>query len=593
MTRANVLLISTLLFCSTIFSADSNLHTEDLSDLQVEVLYDDDAQGSDQELQPVAPPPQPTPQPQVTQEEIAQPQTAPEPMPSPDTEEPQSEPVDEQQNDTDLFAEPVSGSSAETEPHSDPAQWEKPSPKWELGAGIVTVDDQQWTRINLGVDVPIWRFGVFFDLEFFIDGEGKFTDKGWNFSDNWAEALSRKVRYIRFGQPKDPLYVKFGALSNVSLGYGFVVDRFTNMLRYPDERLPGLQFNLNDLSGIGITVETMVADFLDFRNDGGLVAGRFAVTPLKGSSTPIINGVSIAATYAYDRNMYAPARAWQPDAGAEELKVLSDSGLITDPWRNYLTSIGKDPEKQLADLAELRDAQKKTESFAIIGADLGIPIVSTNLLNIDLYAQSAFRQDGEGWGIGAPGVAVRVWRLWGNLEYRHVRGAFTPGHFGQYYLNERLTRNPAIQTKVDKIATDTLNGIFGRLGMNIADVLVIDGSYQHMVGRSDDKDRKFEARGIVGDMLLSRIPKVNKAEVYYQKSRIGSDFKYDQESGEQLNNRDPFFGNTPYTYMGYRAGMEITEGASLVFDYRYGFKLDSDKRLESDNHISVLTALTF
>ena len=49
-------------------------------------------------------------------------------------------------------------------------------------------------------------------------------------------------------------------LSNVTLGYGFIVDRFTNMLHYPDQKLLGMQFYLNDLSPAGITLQLMGAD---------------------------------------------------------------------------------------------------------------------------------------------------------------------------------------------------------------------------------------------------------------------------------------------------------------------------------------------
>jgi hypothetical protein len=35
------------------------------------------------------------------------------------------------------------------------------SPKWEISAGSVTVGDEQWVRLGLGVDVPIWKFGIF------------------------------------------------------------------------------------------------------------------------------------------------------------------------------------------------------------------------------------------------------------------------------------------------------------------------------------------------------------------------------------------------------------------------------------------------
>ena len=53
-------------------------------------------------------------------------------------------------------------------------------------------------------------------------------------------------------------------MSNVTLGYGFLFDRFTNMLHYPDQKLLGLQFYLNDIGPIGVTLQTVLADFKDF-----------------------------------------------------------------------------------------------------------------------------------------------------------------------------------------------------------------------------------------------------------------------------------------------------------------------------------------
>ena len=97
--------------------------------------------------------------------------------------------------------------------------------------------------------------------------------------DDWVEALTRKIRYIRFGYEQDPLFIKFGGLSNVTLGYGFLFDRFTNMLHYPDQKLLGLQFYLNDIGPIGVTLQTVLADFKDFRNDGGIFGARLAFTP--------------------------------------------------------------------------------------------------------------------------------------------------------------------------------------------------------------------------------------------------------------------------------------------------------------------------
>lgn len=466
------------------------------------------------------------------------------------------------------------------------------SPKWEISAGSVTVGDEQWVRLGLGVDVPIWKFGIFFDMELFIDNEGRFSDKGWNFREDWIEALSRKIRYVRFGQEGDPLFIKVGGLSSVTLGYGFIVDRFTNMLHYPDERMLGLQFDINNVSPAGITLQTLVADFKDFDRDGGIAAARLALRPFKKTEVPILSGISFGGSYAADLNQYAPARSWDytmtGDRHDRDRDGVTDSSFYYDMFGDNsiydtIRRISKD-KGDFDTTIEHRDqwASRKKKPFGIIGGDIGIPIISGDLVSLELYAQAGIRDDKKhGWGIGAPGVALKVWRIWANAEYRRILGAFQPGYFGTYYLDERLVREPSITTKEQRLVSDTLNGVFGRLGFNIANVLIVEGQYQYMAGKnSDNKDRRFEATGSLGSMLLDRIPKLSRAEVYFYKSRIGSE-------------DDAFFDKTPFMYFGYRTGFEIAPGAVLIWDARYGYEYNDNGDLKPSNNIIIQTAITF
>lgn len=473
-------------------------------------------------------------------------------------------------------------------------------PTWEINAGTATVDSKQWTRLAVGVDVPIWKFGVFFDVELFINDQGKISDKGWNFKDDWVDAVTRKIRYIRFGKEQDPLFIKFGGLSSVTLGYGFLVDHFTNMLHYPDQKLLGLQFNLNDIGPIGITLQTLVADFKDFKDDGGVIAGRLAFTPLKMSEIPIIKGISIGGTYAADLNQFAPARKWRIEEPTSlwAYRYLRDTVNRDSAEAIRLSSAWtkSNPLKDSVIYAEEKAASSATDQFGLIGADVGVPLIRSTIVSLDLYGQGGIREDlSHGWGIGAPGVALKVSKVWASVEYRHVEGVFAPGYFGMYYLDERLQRDPTIVTKEQTLIDDDLNGIFGRLGFNIANVLTIDGSYQYMVGSdNDNKDQRFEITSSIGDLIVQKIPRLSQAEIYYQKTRIGST----AVGKNQMTNEykyDTFFDKTPNMYWGYRVGIGITPGASLIFDSRYGFKrggVDGFTMLP-DNNISIQTAITF
>jgi hypothetical protein len=477
-------------------------------------------------------------------------------------------------------------------------------PTWEISAGSATVEDEQWTRLCIGVDVPIWKFGVFFDVEAFIDPSGTFSDKGWRFNDDveYMEAFTRKIRYIRFGHEQDPLFVKVGGISKVTLGYGFIVDRFTNMLHYPDQKLLGGQLNLNNITPVGLTLQAFGADAQEARtiDHGGLGAARLALCPLKTLDIPIVSGISIGGTFAYDRNLYAPARKWKQTRDEKLIGAFDDLGILTDTVKQALRDAGYDPDGVLSQIAAENRARTRNESFGIFGGDISVPIIATSLLSLDVYAQAGMRNDSlHGWGVGAPGVALKVWRLSANVEYRHVDGRFMPGFFGPYYLDERLIREPTIHTKVDSLPDDTLNGAFGRLSLDLFGALTIGGGYQNMIGsQGSGSDQRIELSGELGPMITGRIPKVKSAEAYLYKTRIGADIvKFDTTGAPLLRSGEPvydgFFDKTPFMYFGYRIGIGISEGATLIVDSRYGWLRDSRGRLTPNNNISIETAFTF
>jgi hypothetical protein len=312
-----------------------------------------------------------------------------------------------------------------------------------------------------------------------------------------------------------------------------------------------------------------------------------ALRPFKMTGIPIVNGVTFGGSYAADLNQYAPARNWKI---REPVSVKKLNVLLTIPgWDSSraidtITNAWGEPNPRYENESYRREqhAAQATDQFGLIGADVGIPIITSQLLNLELYGQAGLRDDRKhGWGIGAPGVSLKVWRLWASLEYRHVEGAFQPGYFGTYYLDERLFRVPTVVTKEQRLVSDTLNGVFGRLGFDVGGILLVEGNYQYMIGKHEDHtDQRFEAIGSLGKVILDRIPKLNRAEVYFYKSRIGT-----------MN--DGFFEKTPSMYFGYRVGFEIAAGASLIWDARHGYAYDAEGNLGSDNNISVQTALSF
>lgn len=480
-------------------------------------------------------------------------------------------------------------------------------PAWGLSAGPVTVNNQQWTRVAFSGDIPIWKFGLGIDVEIFMNAEGQFDKKGWEFTrDTWARSVLRKIRYVRFGYEQDPLFVKLGGLDAVTLGYSFIMNNFSNTIHYPDQKLLGLQFYLNELTPVGLTLQTVVADFMDFKDDGGLLGARLGFKPVGFLEIPIVKGIKIAGTYVTDLNQYAPARRWDYSLTGTEWDRDQD-GITDGTWQDTnnlkihgtpLTAAERDTAiaKGVYDtLIEQKDqwASRETDAFSMVGADITVPILATKILTLDVYGQMGITLDDQdsnqiqGWGFGAPGVALGIGPLWARVEYRHTQGYFEPGYFGTYYLDERLERSPEVATKESRLADDTLNGVFGALGLDIMSAFKIEGSYQYLIGSSEEAiDHRFEVVGKVGEVIISKIPKLKRVEAYLEKTNIG-------RGGPTSEPKDAFFEKTPYFTWGFRLGFEVMPGAGILWDARYGWARDPNGGLIKNDNISIQASMTF
>jgi hypothetical protein len=318
-----------------------------------------------------------------------------------------------------------------------------------------------------------------------------------------------------------------------------------------------------------------------------------------------------------DLNEFAPARDW------------SFGGKLSDKNNNGLTDwdyayqrahntfdssvVKRDIQLGLVDTSTTlypgidttyRDSVRR---YALLGLDVGVPIIKTGLIGLEIYGQAGAVADSNlfshqtGWGFGAPGARLTIGPLVAQAEYRHIRGRFSPEYFGPYYLDERLQRYPqppGPTTKSDSLGNNNLDGIFGKLGLNIVNLVVITGSYQYMAGTNDALDQRFEATGEIGEAILKKIPKINKAEFYFFKTNINRTVVVYTNKGKPflLNGKviyDDFLEMTPSLYWGYRVGFEVTKSASIIWDTRYGYKWNESYRLVPNNQMIIQTAVTF
>ena len=473
----------------------------------------------------------------------------------------------------------------------------------QAGFGTVTMGDVQWQRFSFRPDIPIGKFGVGLDVELFIDENGKIAKEGWDFSNNnkiWDTVL-RKIYYIRYGKPLDRLYARAGALDDVTIGYGIIMDGYRNTLNYPGDKKVGLDFAFKDIGTFGVGFHGMVNSFGDFKNNGAVIAGRVSARPLKPFGAKLLSKLTVGVTVAQDINQYAGLKdsdddgypdfqdgfpdddnRWEDSDGdgyEDSIDIDIDGDNIYDNLDinndNIADSIDPSVERQ-----QYLNIKEETDAVMVTGFDVGLPLLEGRV-NLDLYAQYATISTGEdslegGWGIGAPGLRLIVQKFKGQIEFRHFDGRFRPNYFDNLYEHERVNLvGGDVRTKEMNLPDDTLNGVYGYAGYNFFDIVSARGSYQYMTG--DNKYQDLSGKIIVNEKVLERVPKISIVEGYYYNTYITE--PYD------------IFDYTDKTLFGTRVGFEIAPSLIIVWDTRYTFTPKPGGGFEKNRFVGIETVV--
>ena len=465
--------------------------------------------------------------------------------------------------------------------------------------GAVTIDGKVWNQIALRPVIPIWKFGVALDLVFYIDADGNIHKDEWDFSDGEAikNTLIDKIYYIRFGFPNDPLYFKVGSLDYVKLGYGILVNGYTNAIEYPQVRKVGLDFSVKRNL---FSVQGFVNDF---KENLGLTGFRV--------QTPVLAGIPIGVSAVMDRNQHLGLKDRDGDKYPDFFDHFPDdedkySNAMDnyEEWRQlYLEFEGSNPDSfdvwfntLPLDHNIFNPAKIKDDPMSAIAIDIGYPVVTEQNMSIAIYAQIA-KMFGEanypgnpdstvslGSGIIPVGVAAKFGPAHFNLEYRIIpKGNFEFGYWNKTYEIERVSiESDLIKTKESKLGRfGKQKGIFANFSMDVFGLLGFHMAYQNLRGDiwdgnifSNQTNQSFQSE--LG--LKKRISRIKTAKLFYQ----------------QLNVPNPFeFEFTESTVMGYRIGIELGSGMVLNYTYQRTFRMSSDGELEPVNLTGIETSFTF
>ncbi|MEP1032279.1 hypothetical protein [Ekhidna sp.] len=300
--------------------------------------------------------------------------------------------------------------------------------------GLVLSPEFKFGKVGVGLNVPI-LYGLddnSIRTEIFEDGVG----------------VARLIRYIRYGvQKNDPVYVKAGEISGLMLGYGGLMNNYTNSTSY-EKRKVGIHADFNYDRFIGL--ELLYSDLNP--ESFNLFAARPYIRPLSAFPIKVINTLEVGASFISDKDQ---------------------TSIITSDSTSTTYSFTKSGVKGF-------------------GVDMGVTLLSSPFIQIDLFASysklniksdtlSAFAsvlgesdfKTGSGTSIGMNfrmhfiadvfSTDIRIERL-NNSDH------YIPQFFNSMYEINKDRRIASLVT------TDGKNGIYGSLRGHVLKKVSLGGS---------------------------------------------------------------------------------------------------------------------
>ena len=309
------------------------------------------------------------------------------------------------------------------------------------GLGIERLGEDWYARLDLALayDFEKFGFGLQLPVRFRIIDEdpkansdllGVIRGEDW---DSVADVL-KLIRYVYVGQKdgKGPFYARVGALTDLSFGHGTIVHRYRNDVDINRWRV-GVAGSVR--SG-AFSVEGFVGDV----TQPYLMGVRGAVKPLELllGSGPFL-GLEVGTSVVVDVEAPLASCLSRTDAAPEDGQIdpcIDPIEARTFPETATFETVVDDEGRPLA--ADSRAA-------AIIGIDVGWPVLDTGLLSITPYVdlnKLTAVQDGWGlhagvwWKVAAP-LALDTLVVDLRTEYRAVSRDYRGPYVNATYEIER------------------------------------------------------------------------------------------------------------------------------------------------------------
>lgn len=421
--------------------------------------------------------------------------------------------------------------------------------RWNGTIGMVIINGKLYQQFGLRPDIPLGKWGLGLDLTLRVDEEGNLKE------DEWDEPLDavEKIYYIRYGAPGDPLYLRVGALDNVTLGYGMVMHRYANTIQYPEIKRVGVYVE-GEYGRKGLISYQGMTNNVRELDGPGVVAGRIALRP------PVKLSPVFGATFGMDGNQFNGLNDSDDDGVPNRLDLFRD---IDDRRRVEELFNLLEPEEidQLIEWGHLpniyrlpRDYRDRTDEVMLTGLDVGFPLAKSKGFSLWGYAQAAQVHD-YGWGWAFPGVRTVFKPLEIGLEYRRYEKEFIGNYFDFAYELERtqVVGDTTYRTKESRLkGLGKAEGFYGDITLSLTDLGYLYAWAIDMHGPNYPSGKTLYGEAAFTPPNLSRLKKL--ATYYFQP------------------NREKFF-ERPYdgTVFGGKVFFALAENVNLVYDHRVSY----------------------
>ncbi|GAB4177590.1 MAG: hypothetical protein Kow00108_13190 [Calditrichia bacterium] len=445
------------------------------------------------------------------------------------------------------------------------------------GIGAVTMDGQTYTQLAFRPELNLGKLGIVFDITLYMDQDGKIRKENW---DEVSDILE-KVYYVRWAHRGDPFYIKVGAIDNYTMGFGLLMNRYSNTIEYPNVIRTGMELGIRKGKWY---FEGIVNNFRELSTPGGVVGFK--------TSYQLPFGLEIGGMVVSDLNQYAGLKDADGDGAPDVLddfptdkkyQVDTDGDGVPDAFDPDQDGDGYTDNSQIPGIANndpdgtvlkpdpfnIKDERNSVLGW---GFNLAFPLVRNEMFSLIPYAEIAGIAN-YGYGFSAPGIMGHLAFLKYKAEYRQTTKEFIPEYFNQTYEIDRVrmitdtsgTLIPQTKKELLPSVTDPLKGWLAGTGFRLFNMLDFYAEYQNM----KKSDQKFSSLRAEATINTSFIPKIKQATAYYNQYNVKEIFK-------------PSDG----TILGYKVMYEISPGAFFLVDYRQTYRdLNGDGSYKGSDEI--------